>query len=338
MEKSCYSCGKLLKTHESSHLKKCCHDIEYKDARYNQLLHEFKKFDLSYDNISRLYLKEEYSLIDFKKEFGLAYKQLNFLLDYYKIDKKSKKQISIEKNKKYQKTCLKKYGMTHSTTDDVITKIKKSHFELFGVDNIFKNKDFIKYSIKKKKEKYGKAGLGWIYETENSKEIRIKNLHNNLKKWWLNMDISEKENRISILKNNRFKWWENLNEEEKYNFLSNIKNNYESKLEKRISLILDEYKIKHKSQYWINRLSYDLQIDNNVIEINGDFWHCNPNKYSKDYIHPYLKKTSKDIWLKDTEKKLNAEKYGFNVIYIWEDYINKNTDEAIFNYIKKFIK
>ncbi len=62
------------------------------------------------------------------------------------------------------------------------------------------------------------------------------------------------------------------------------------------------------------------------MEINGDFWHCNPIKYNESYIHPYIKKTASDIWLKDYNKKLNAEEYGYKVIYIWEDEIKKTKD------------
>jgi len=62
------------------------------------------------------------------------------------------------------------------------------------------------------------------------------------------------------------------------------------------------------------------------LEINGDFWHCNPIKYNESYIHPYIKKTASDIWLKDYNKKLNAEEYGYKVIYIWEDEIKKTKD------------
>ena len=330
--RNCFNCGKLLKKEENSHLRKC-YSGSYIDARYKQILFDFSNIDLSYINIYNLY-HNGYSLVDFKNQFGLAYRQSCFLIDYYKIERKSKSEIKKEKIIKYKNTCIEKYGISHSTTSDIVSKIKKTCTDRFGSDNIFKNDDFIKKSILKKKSKYGKAGLGWINENDETKKVRVNKLHNDLKKWWLDMDISEKENRISILKDNRFKWWNELSDNDRLNFIQSLKDNYESKLERRLSSILSNNKVDHKVQYWINRVSYDIQIENKLLEVNGDFWHCNPSKYTETYLHPYIKKTSKDIWENDRKKKINAEKYGFSIFYIWEEFINKSTDAEIFEYIK----
>ena len=86
MNRICFNCKKILKKSESSHIKKCVQHMNYVDGRYNQLIHDFKELDLSYNNIIDLYHNKEYSLISFKSEFGLAYKQTNFLLEYYNIE------------------------------------------------------------------------------------------------------------------------------------------------------------------------------------------------------------------------------------------------------------
>lgn len=31
------------------------------------------------------------------------------------------------------------------------------------------------------------------------------------------------------------------------------------------------------------------------IEVDGDFWHCNPDKFENDYFHPVKQKTAEDI-------------------------------------------
>ena len=337
MERKCYKCGKSLKIQENSHTKKCCNDIDYKTARYNQLLFDFKDLDLSFNNIEKLYLVNGYSMVDFKKIMGLSYRATIFLLDYYNI-KKSDEQTKKEKTEKHDKCCQSKYGINHSTTKEVLEKIKKTNIEKFGVDNIFKDEKFISESREKKIKKYGKAGLGWINENDDSKKERVVILHNNLRRWWKNMNLVEKEFRLNILKDNRLKWWNELSESDKMIFIENLKDNYDSKLELRIINILEKNNIIYETQCWINRLSYDIKINNVLLEINGDFWHCNPNKYEENYIHPHIKKSSKEIWEKDINKKLNAEKYGYNVLYLWEDYINKNNDDDIFIHIKSFIK
>jgi len=335
MKRRCYVCGRLLKKNDNSHTKKCS-GLEYKLARYNQLLFDFNDYDLSYIKIKDLYLNQNYSIIDFKNEIGLCFRQTLFLLDYYNIEKRSKSEINTIKRDKYKKTCINKYAIEHSTTNETVNKIKKTCIDKYGVDNIFKNDNFIKESKEKKIKKYGKAGLGWLYETDKSKNDRVSKLHIDLKKWWKYMDTSEKDFRIELLKENRLKWWKNLDDDSRYTFLESIKDNYDSSLEKIITNILNDNNISHKSQYWINRKSYDFKIGNIILEINGDFWHCNPNKYNEDYIHPYIKKTASEIWLKDINKKINAEKKGYEVIYIWEDEIKNTKDltELVLNKIK----
>lgn len=329
----CYICKKNLSKSESSHLKKCA-NIDYIKARYNQLIFDFKDFDLSEDNFKKLYY-DGYSLIDFKNKFGLAYKQTNFLIDFYNIIRREKEQINKIKREKYKKTCLSKYNQYHHTTIDTIDKIKKTCLSKYGVDNIFKDKDFIHKSILTKKEKYGKSGLGWINEDKNSKRIRIDNLHNSLKRWWEKMDYSERSFRIELLKDYRFKWWSNLSMEDKMLILNSMKDNFHSKLEERICNILNNMNIKYKKQIWINRMSYDILIKKTILEINGDFWHCNPKKYNENFFHPYIKMTANEIWEKDEYKKINAEKYGYKVVYIWEDFITNSTDEQILEFINK---
>jgi hypothetical protein len=59
-----------------------------------------------------------------------------------------------------------------------------------------------------------------------------------------------------------------------------------------------------------------------IIEFNGDFWHCNPLKYTSDFFHPILKLTATEIWNKDKIKKQIAEQQGYKIKYIWENEID----------------
>jgi len=69
-------------------------------------------------------------------------------------------------------------------------------------------------------------------------------------------------------------------------------------------------------------LNYKKKI---IIEVFGDYWHCNPNiedYKAENYIHPKIKLTSKEIWEKD---KLKIEMYsalGYRTIILWESMIN----------------
>ena len=75
-----------------------------------------------------------------------------------------------------------------------------------------------------------------------------------------------------------------------------------------------------------------------IIEFQGDLYHANPKIYTNEtYINPYdHNKTAEIIWKYDLNKKMIAEKYGFEVYYVWEsDY--KNNKEISINKCKQFL-
>lgn len=65
---------------------------------------------------------------------------------------------------------------------------------------------------------------------------------------------------------------------------------------------------------------YDFTIKEikKIIEFNGDYWHCNPNKYEDDYYHSVKQKLASDLWEYDTYKRELAESHGYSVLVIWE--------------------
>lgn len=58
-----------------------------------------------------------------------------------------------------------------------------------------------------------------------------------------------------------------------------------------------------------------------IIEYNGDYWHANPKKFSKNTIvHDNL--TANDLWKKDIIKRRIANNLGYMVLTVWEsDYL-----------------
>ena len=80
---------------------------------------------------------------------------------------------------------------------------------------------------------------------------------------------------------------------------------------------------------------YDFVDLNNkkIIEYNGDEYHANPEKFSKnDYPHPFYKEngpTSEEIWEKDKLKLDIAKSHGFEVLVIWDSEYRKNKKETI---------
>jgi G:T-mismatch repair DNA endonuclease (very short patch repair protein) len=111
-----------------------------------------------------------------------------------------------------------------------------------------------------------------------------------------------------------------------------------SKPEKEIEKLLSELNVEVKRSHKIKEYICDIFIPsfNLIIEYNGDYWHCNPMKFDKRFIHPHKKKTSTEIWEEDKIRIDNLKGYGYNLEVVWEsDYKGKTTLE---NIIKKYDK
>ena len=103
----------------------------------------------------------------------------------------------------------------------------------------------------------------------------------------------------------------------------------DSKFEREIRDYLSTYFTIERNRVKLeNRTIFpDILVDNKIIECYGDYWHCNPNKYGKDYYHSRLKKTASEIWDYDEKRKNLLENNGYNVLIIWEHEYKNNTDE-----------
>ncbi len=104
-------------------------------------------------------------------------------------------------------------------------------------------------------------------------------------------------------------------------------NNLYHKFSKKGQKIL---KYGHKNYY---KLDFYDSKNNIVIEIMGDYWHCNPSIYGKDFFHKNKKKIAKKIWQEDLVRKNNIINQ-LNCIFfeIWESDWENNKSEIV-NYI-----
>lgn len=90
-----------------------------------------------------------------------------------------------------------------------------------------------------------------------------------------------------------------------------------------INNILEEMKIKYVNEENFKYYSVDNYLPqyNLIIEVMGDFWHCNPLKY-KTACHTIqsnriIKDKAKHTYIKNI--------YGIEVLYLWEDDIYNKT-------------
>ena len=111
----------------------------------------------------------------------------------------------------------------------------------------------------------------------------------------------------------------------------------ESKIQLRVQYIINQMGIEYKSNVFLYSYNFDFMFrGKKILEIQGDFWHGNPNKYKENDIlmEGWI---VKDVWNKDKRKKELVEKNGYDIYYLWENEINKMTDEDIKDFLIKNI-
>jgi G:T-mismatch repair DNA endonuclease (very short patch repair protein) len=55
-----------------------------------------------------------------------------------------------------------------------------------------------------------------------------------------------------------------------------------------------------------------------IIEVYGDYWHCNPCLYKPTDYHSHLKMTAEQKWALDKQKVDSLTSLGYDVKIIWE--------------------
>lgn len=318
------------------------HSIYCKD-KYEFL----KKYNLNENNIIEIYNKCG-SVLQFKEKF--PFREGNKF--YYDILKDFKADISLKKagnsmntKLKRKKTNLEKYGYEHNFEKKCKSRVQweKRLFDTEGITNVFQRDVVKKKSIETNLLKYG-----FEYVAQNE-EFKI-NEKNCILRYGENEGVRiYKDILYARGSSMRLEYYINkfgeIDGPAKYlerrkNFICS-NNGCISKLNIKFSDMLKSLNIKFESEFSIlhNGLykKYDFKIGNNLIEVNGEFWHANPKKYHPDDIlsFPGGKVIAKDIWNKDNIKKNIAIDNGYNILYFWENEIN-NVNE--FKKIKLKIK
>jgi G:T-mismatch repair DNA endonuclease (very short patch repair protein) len=92
--------------------------------------------------------------------------------------------------------------------------------------------------------------------------------------------------------------------------------NKRSSLETKLIPFLKGYDNNIQISYY--NVDFVNQITKHIIEVYGDYWHCNPKTYPDDYIHPYSKMTAKERRKLDEERVKYLESLEYSVTIVWE--------------------
>lgn len=102
-------------------------------------------------------------------------------------------------------------------------------------------------------------------------------------------------------------------------------------LKKRTSKFEKQFLIELKTKGYVSNkqiskytVDYVNEKTKHIIEVNGDYWHCNPNLYHANYYNSSIGMSAGEKWKYDAERKKYLENLGYTVTIIWEsDYKKK---------------
>lgn len=333
-------CGRAI------HLKTCLKDsgLTEKDYRFNTLKLSYPELKLGSDRKLRyLYLDREFSLPDFKELFGLPGKRLYFLLNYFGIPARSAKEANnlSRKREKIIRTSQEKYWVDNVLCKGTEFYLKRNETvkSKYGVDNVFQLPEVIEKVNETHLERYGKLRIN------NPEAISLARSSFSREKW---NSIAEKlrktragwseERKKEYFKRRgelTRKFWGEVSEE----FLNGKFLPKMNKIEEKVSQALELAGMDFQFSRFVARRQFDFLVTGTkvLIEVQGDYWHANPEIYSfSDSIcFPGRgKELVGDVWERDREKKRIAEKYGYEVVYVWEKDIRETSTEELSEIIK----
>lgn len=116
--------------------------------------------------------------------------------------------------------------------------------------------------------------------------------------------------------------------------LDNSKRNRTS-IEYYVANYLDSENIVYEEQYNFDKYKYDFYLKdlNLLIEVQGDYWHANPDVYR----NTELTEVQKSNVQRDVDKKKVALENSYKIVYLWEKDIKENILN-LSSYFKKNIK
>lgn len=211
--------------------------------------------------------------------------------------------------KKAENTCIEKYGAINplSKGTTAFEKRNKTVKEKYGVDNVFQNEEIKKKIVQTIFEHFGGPA-------QADPQVHQKTLNTMIERygcWSLNTEQARKKCLQSCLGNKKWVSKPDLKVQELLK-------------EAGIDFEIEKSFYDKETKRW--KIA-DIVVGNIDFEIQGDYWHANPEIYkSSDIIYHNI--TAEEIWKRDLEKKIFLkEKFGIEVIYLWERDINSNIDK-----------
>ena len=170
---------------------------------------------------------------------------------------------------------------------------------------------------------------------------------------WCGNEFEEKQYKINNFDNHfcstkcRREWYsqvfsqdEQWKEESRKRILREFRDGSISKINSKPQLIIDEIlndlDISFEREKVNNYYSYDNYLCESglIIEVQGDYWHCNPLKYNEKILHRQANRIKCD----KAKHTYTKNTYDIEILYLWESDIVNNPElckKLIVEYISK---
>jgi len=226
--------------------------------------------------------------------------------------------------------------------ENSIEALRKHNIAIRGIPLKSSTKEKIRKSLKKRWENPEHQSKMKLVREKflSDPKVRIK-ISKSVKKLWENPEY---------LKNHSLKVQKWLKEHPEFREQASQRRakqkfpSKDSKPELLTQSILKEHRIdfkKHKNFKLSNsNHQADIVIEPNyVIEVFGDYWHCNPKKYDGESTHKIRRNVVKvkDVWKYDKYIIDEMKEQGYQVLVVWESELKDELEKTI-QKILRFVK
>lgn len=295
----------------------------------NMIKEETRKCHVCNKNIEKASNKKycsvecRYKDSEFKKNKWNTKESLEKNPEYLKAHKEGQKKSLEARNKKYKSGELVPWnkGLTKENNESLrkISEDRKGDknpaYKMLNDEE--KKKKWIK-KLKKTNVQYKNIGKKYeeIYGVEKALEMKKKQSESAKKRTVHGHTGHKHSNKTKQkLKETTTKWLTS----------GKAKHTFTEPMKKFLSL-LEELKIDDKFEKEYNEVYYSIDFAypeiNLAIEIDGDFYHCNPNTRHKTPKYAIQKKNLRN----DKAKTTFLKNRGWTLLRFWEDDINNNID------------
>lgn len=228
--------------------------------------------------------------------------------------------------------------------------IQSHHNRVPGKNNFQKNPDTHQKAIEtqKKNWKEGKYKGWWEKDDEETRQkiegIKQKLRNNKERGRKISNSLTgipkteESKRNSSITQKRRYKNDPSIVEklrEKRIKWLKRHGKKNKTKLEKKFQDILKLIGVKNEFQYEFEKKFYDFYVPqkNILIEVDGDFYHCNPNS-----DHKYPKYETQILTVNnDAVKNETCKNHNIELLRYWEKDINERPEWVISDLKKKLL-